>query len=89
MTACIGFLPYLLHGAPRQPPGGESDPQLVHIDQSVLVQVQLIEELGPEPLALGIDPAVLAPRPRPARAASALPHDNNPRTVTRGDTSAR
>lgn len=74
MTVHIGFLPYLLHRAPRQPTGGESDPQLVHVDPSVLVQIQLLEELGPEPLAFGVDPAVHASRPRPARAASALPH---------------
>lgn len=71
-----GFLPYLLHRAPRHPAGGESDPQLVHVDPSVLVQIQLLEELGPEPLALGVDPAVLASRPRPSRAASARPHDD-------------
>lgn len=78
MSVCnaIGFLPYLLHRAPRHPAGGESDPQFVHIDPSVLVQIQLLEELGPEPLALGVDPAVLASRPRPARAASALPHND-------------
>lgn len=61
----VSFLPYLLHGAPRHPAGGEPDPQLVHIDPPVLVQVQLLEEFGPETLALGIGTAVLATRPRP------------------------
>lgn len=63
MIACIRFAPYLLHRAPRHPPRGESDAQLVHIDPSVLVQIQLREEFSPELLAFGIDPAVLAPRP--------------------------
>lgn len=72
MNAGVGFLPYLFHRARRHPPAGESDAQLVHVDPSVLVQVKLVEELGPEPLALGIDPAVLTARPGPA----ALTHDD-------------
>lgn len=65
---------YLLHGGVgEQSPSRQPGPQLVNVHPSVLVDVQLREELGPDTLPLRVRPGVLAPGPAPAPAPGPAP----------------